>query len=814
MLRASSTATYRFGSGGTRHTDLRPVVILFAAWAIAVPWTFAQERSSQEQAPAAAEKPAAPAPQASVAPAAPVAEPPVRSSRGIEEIVVTARKTEENIQDVPIPITALQAEDLERTSTFEMRDLGLRVPNMLTAIGPAQPTALVFQMRGQIQVDILGTLDPSIGFYDDGVYVARPHGSNASFVDVESVQVLRGPQGTLFGRNTTGGAVLLSTNDPDFEGISGSVGAILGSFERRAFRGVLNLPLLTDTLAFRVAGETLSTDGFAFDETNDRDIATEVHDLLRAKLLYRPFDGLTFLLAGQYIDLDQLGFPLDAVFALKPQQVQQPGTCCLAYLNSVAQGVNYDGFVGGDPDRSNFDPGLEPRSKIKVRSGTLTATWDQPWATIKFIGGARQNADAGNRIDIDGSPSKIVDTLQANENLQQSYELQLTGSWFGDRLDWAGGAIYFDESGEELGTTFAFIPLLAPINPILTPGDIDNRAIAGYAQATYALTPKLRVTGGVRHTRDRKRLVLRATMGDLCAVPEELRDDAATCKGTFDDSFNNTSFIAGTDYRLFENASWIDDMLVYFSVTTGYRAGGQNLRGTSADTLTPFKPETLMQVEGGFKSELFDRRVRLNLTGFYTFYEDIQRSIIIASNSVLPATVTTNAASADIPGAELELTALPPIEGVQLGASFGLVLPKYNEFRDVTGDRTNEKFQAVPEKTYSLSVAYASEVFGMPWLNALDWSWTDEIPFQPGELRYFRGQGFDLEPLVNQPALGKLSARSALTFANGVEVGLWGRNLTDERTFATLVLGGGPDFVTRLATNPGRELGGDVTVRF
>lgn len=735
--------------------------------------------------------------------------------QAIEEIVVTARKTEENVQDVPIAVTALSEEVLEQTSTFEMKDLGARVPNMMIQLGPGQPTALVFQMRGQVQNDILGTLDPSVGFYDDGVYVARPHGSNASFIDVKSVQVLRGPQGTLFGRNTTGGAVLLSTNDPDFEGVSGSVSAALGSFDRRTFNGVLNLPLLKDMLAFRVAGQTLSTDGFAFDEINQRKIATEVHDLLRAKLLYQSFDGLSFLLTGQYVRLNQLGLPIKPLFALKPQEAQNPsGACCLAYLNATAEGIDYDSFIGGSLDRVNFDQGLKPTSKITVKSSTLTTVWDHPWVTIKFIGGIRRNEDGVNHIDIDGTPSKIVDTVQANSNRQGSAELQFTGSWFGERIKWAAGAVYLDESGKERGTTFALVPLANAINPILTPGDIDNKSAGGYVQGTYALTPKLRITGGIRYSQDDKRLVLRSTMGPTCAVPEELRDDGTTCKGTFDDSFGNVSYTVGTDYRLFENAPIFDDVLIYSSVTTGYRAGGQNLRGTSVETLTPFKPETLMQFEAGFKADFLDHRVRFNGTGFYTLYRDIQRSVIVASNSVLPATLVSNAASAKVAGSEFELTALPPISGLELGAFYGLTLPKYDEFTDSTGDRKGEKFDEVPKMSYSLSGAYTREVFGMPWLNRLDWSWKDEVPHDQGGLKYFRDQGFDVEPLVTQPPTGILNVRSALTFGNGVELGAFGRNLLEGRTFRALVLGGGPDFVNKIPSNPGRELGGDLTYRF
>ncbi|MGH7819928.1 MAG: TonB-dependent receptor domain-containing protein, partial [Candidatus Binatia bacterium] len=383
-------------------------------------------------------------------------------------------------------------------------------------------------------------------------------------------------------------------------------------------------------------------------------------------------------------------------------------------------------------------------------------------------------------------------------------------------LTWAAGGVYFDESGEERMFTPALTSLdpLGLIQPIITPGDMDNDSVGGYAQATYEVFPKLRVSGGVRHTRDGKKLVLRAMMGSMCAVPPELRDEGSSCQATFDDSFTNTSYLAGADYRLFENTPLVDDMLVYFSVTTGYRAGGQNLRGTSLATLTPFKPETLTQFEAGFKSELFDRRVRLNGAGFHTLYNDVQQTIIVASNSILPATVVTNAAKAKITGAEIELAALPPIDGLELGGALGLTFPRYDEFRDAAGDRSNEKFISVPKITYSLSAAYTREVLAVPWLNRFDWSWKSETPYGQGELRYFRRQGFDLEHLVNLPPTGALNFRSALTLPKGFEVGFYGKNLTDERTYSTIVLGGGPDFITRLYNNAPREFGGDVTYRF
>ncbi len=768
---------------------------------LAAPSAFAQSASD-------------PTPEAEAVAAEPAAARPA-PGQAIEEIVVTARKTEESLQDVPVAVTALSAERLEQTSTLGPIDLQFQVPNMTAREGTGSSTAAVFQIRGQVQVDFIGTLDPSVGFYDDGIYVARPHGSNLTFVDLRSVEVLRGPQGTLFGRNTTGGAILVNSHDPDLEEISGSAEAVLGSFERRAFTGVLNVPVWRDTLALRVAGKTQSTGGYGFDEPNRRDIATEGNDFLRAKALFKPLEGLELLLNGEYADVDQLGNPIQPAFALKtvdaPMPVLASGLpCCLASL--LIQ--NYDSFVGGDPYRVNYDPGYVPRTRMSLDSLSLTTTWKTAWVTFKLIGGVRRNRDVANRIDLDATPTLFVDTLQTSDNRQQSAELQLTGSWLDDRLQWAAGGYGFDEKGHDNGTTTAFFPGVQ----LLTRGTIENASQGGYFQVTYHLIDELGFTGGVRYSADQKDLILSSSLAGVCQVPTELRDDPtnplAPCRGTFEKSFSNVSYTVGADYRLLEGVSIFDDVLVYASRTTGYRSGGQNLRGASAETLRPFGAETVLQHEIGVKSDLLDRRVRLNVAGFFTDYDDIQRDAIIAVNGA-PATVISNAAKAKVNGVELELTALPPLAGLELGASLGIVKPKYDEFVDAGGqDRSDEKFDDVPEMTYGLSAAYTRDVLDVPWLNRVDWAWQDDVPTTRGSNNYYRSQGVDIEPLATMPAGGVLNVRSAVSFGGGLELAFFGRNLTEKLRFASIPLGQGPDFVSRLVNAPGREFGGEVRYRF
>ena len=734
----------------------------------------------------------------------------------IEEIVVSARKTQENIQDVPVAVTALSETELDQTSTFGPIDLQFLVPNMSAREGTGSSTAAVFSIRGQVQVDYIGTLDPSVGFYDDGIYVARPHGSNLSFVDVRSIEVLRGPQGTLFGRNTTGGAILMTSNDPDFDGISGTLDAFIGSYQRRDLTAVLNVPLWQDKLAIRFAGKTRQTDGWGDDLTNDRDVATEDNEFFRLKALFRPIENLSFLVNAEYLDMDQLGNPTKPVFALKlldsPNPVPAIPPCCLAGTAIL----DYDSHVGGDPYRASYDPGLKPRSKMRMDSLSLTSTWDTEWTTVKLIGGIRRNHGVSNTLDLDATPTLFVKTTQFGDNEQWSAELQFTGTWMDGRLKWALGGYGFDENGHDHGTSGAF----APGVEILTRGHVVNASQGGYAQATYYLFEKLGLTGGVRYSADQKDLALRATVSNLvCQIPVELRDDpmdilGLDCIGNFEKKFDNLSYTVGADYSLFEDYSVFDALLLYASRTTGYRSGGQNLRGASAETLAPFDEETVVQHEIGAKSDLLERRVRLNLAAFYTDYDDIQRDAIIAVNA-LPATVISNAAKATIKGVELELTALPPVDGLELGASFGWLDPEYDEFVDASGqDRSEEKFDDVPEMTYTLSASYTRALFEIPFFTRVDWGWQDDTYFTRGTGNYFASQGVDVEPLTTMPAGGVLNLRTAITIGERLELAFVGRNLTDRERFAFIPVGQGPDFVTKFVNAPGREFGGELRFRF
>src|SRR6185369_9680565 len=213
------------------------------------------------------------------------------SDQGLGEILVTARKVAENLQDVPVAVTAYSGESLIKQNVRTLPEVAVLTPGLTIVSGQTSPTGVLFQMRGQVQQDTLATLDPSVGTYVDGVYWARAFGLNASMVDIESFQALKGPQGTLFGRNTSGGAILLNTNDPSFsEGLSGSISGTYGRFNQQSLTAVLNAPLINERVAARIVYSGNRRDPYVLERNSGRMIANLNDYTIRGKLLFQPTD--------------------------------------------------------------------------------------------------------------------------------------------------------------------------------------------------------------------------------------------------------------------------------------------------------------------------------------------------------------------------------------------------------------------------------------------------------------------------------------------------------------------------------------------
>jgi len=741
---------------------------------------------------------------------------------GLEDIVVTARRTSENLQSVPVAITAFSGSDLQQQNARSVSDIAALTPGLQVNTGTTTSAGAIYTLRGQVQQDPIANQDAAVGVYVDGLYWARAYGANADLLDVSNIQVLKGPQGTLFGRNTTGGAVLLTTNDPSFQdGLSGQLSASYGRFNYRTISGMINAPLVTDKLAVRVAGQLTKRDGYIHDINNKVDLANLNSYSIRTKVLWRPTDTLSIVGSGEWFRSNTRD---------NPQLLAYGSANSLAGLSTVAE-VDGPASAGGigcfNPggmsaacqaraaalfadniaknQGDNADITTIPRSRITTQTYGLTATLDTWFGAIKAIGGFR-NVKVNANGDNDGSRFGLLDNGQGFGNpasyndiadlSQYSIEVVATGTALDDKLDFAAGVYYFHEYGSDASVSTAIIG----INPFSSfyRGDIDNDSMSGFGQVTYHATEKLSFTGGVRYSIDDRRLTSYNGIFTLSPPPPSpvicLVSTTGVCPARRSGSFEGLSYTASIDYQL------RDGLLVYVKAAKGFRSGGLNIRMLSADTFTPFAPEKAYSYEAGIKSEFLDNKLRVNLAGYYTKLKDQQRTTSVVTTTV--QTAIQNAGQADVYGAELEVNALLPA-GLRLDGTLGYTHPKYVSFPDkdnlgVPFER-REAFYGVPEWTASISPSWNHDFgFGQFRVRA-DFTYQSDMNISPVGLVMTSGGGaFDTQhniPISAADAAGFLNtatdkahwlvnARASLTVMDGnLDLAVWGKNLTDKRDY-------------------------------
>jgi iron complex outermembrane receptor protein len=706
----------------------------------------------------------APSPAFAQASASPVAETPVQSMQtavepettaqtaltdnetGLGDIVVTARKVEENLQDVPVAVTAFSGADLANQNIQRVQDLGSFTPGLAIRPGSSTSSAVTISLRGQVQTDILATLDPSVGTYVDGVYWARAYGLNGSFLDVQSVQVLKGPQGTLFGRNTTGGALLFNSNDPALGEFSGRVSATYGRFDEKELVGVINIPF-GERVALRIAATGFERDGYTRNAspngygtvltnrallgygpgvTSSTPTAripgspnTRLDDRFRrnarAKLLFEATDNLSLLFSAEYFKVDespsvvfQRAFPSVSnpagpnnpgrVFTFPDVSspaatfagacTTSPAACFPPTATSTATGLtvlnNEAAFL--DANLRNSTNNEVSYNYAKTQTYNFTGTLDTFFGAIKLVTGYRK-IEAYSGIDLEGSSFPIHFTEGQQDLEQVSGELQITGQAFDDSVDFAGGVFAFHEDGSDQSISVT-IPSLNPQTSHFF-GMIDNDSMGAYGQATWNISDQFAFTGGVRYSVDDKGLEARnnnynrITGVTTCSVAGgTFANPAQEIVGPAQCAFKRRDAFSGWSYTAGVDYKPTEDILFYLKTSKGFRSGGQNLRAPTTVSFQPFKPEIAFNYEVGFKGEFLDRRLRINLAAYQTDVKDIQRTTLISTGGGLTATILGNAGKARIRGAEAEVTALL-FDGFRVTATGALVDPEYREFTAV-----------------------------------------------------------------------------------------------------------------------------------
>jgi len=573
----------------------------------------------------------------------------------LEEVTVTARKVRENLQDTPVAVTALSGDALEQRQIFQTDKLTQVVPNL--QFGTNAPLAgnnsssQVF-IRGIGQTDPTSTVDPGVGLYIDDVYVGTAVGARMGLRDIENIQVLRGPQGTLFGRNTIGGAVLMSTADPGDE-FGGAVRGGVGS--DKLFDGflALNAPL-SDTLKARFTAGRRKQDGYV-SRPDGIDLGDTNTYTLTSKFVWKPTDKLEARWLADYSHADEHGSPL--VFAsintaaTFPRVASADAGCpgfngTFATLPAVPN-IPDDRCANNFQDRGPFhNNGTAPlKSTLEAWGSSINLTYEVTDAlSLKSISAYRSARWAGNR-DADNTPLTILNTIYDVDGWQWSQELQAI--YRREALTAVVGAYYFKQRSNDIVT----VELNPPPPGVQRDSDnnvVDNKSWAGFTQWTYSFGERLGATVGARYTQD-----------DKGSYPDQFDFAAPTVKQVplqwYRDTFSSFTPSASLNFR------WNPQAMTYVSYAQGFKGGGWNSHFNSVLTpaqqaaLQEFKPEKAKTYELGAKLDLLGNTLRLNVAVFDSDYTDMQ----VTYRGPAPAGVApflTNAGKASIKGAEAELT--------------------------------------------------------------------------------------------------------------------------------------------------------------
>lgn len=788
----------------------------------------------------------------------------------LEEVVVTARKREESLQETPLSVTALDASALRDADVRNLVDLNRLAPNIdvVEANGSA-PIASVY-IRGVGQRNTGENIDSGVGIYIDDIYLSRPDGALLDLNDIASVQVLRGPQGTLFGKNTTGGALVFTTNRP-VDTLEGSLGARVGNFDRRDAEFVLNVPL-GESLATRVSGVTRNRDGHIRNLIDGKDYMDENRESLIWQTRWWATPDLTVDLGLNWAETDQ---------TMRPQKcrvVEGAGGWQAALFDALAIGPSTGRTTadfcrdaaeagGGDPRKVLSDLGGDYQAEN--RGASLVAEWAiNPDLSLKSVTGWRYTEAAQNdELDHTAIPflhrtNTVHPRGGPGESDQYSQEIQLIGSAFNDRLQYVTGLYWFREKsdGRETANYLGpFDPAIANLfflNTSAAELAAENEARAAFAQLEWELASQWRATLGLRYTdEDRELQRIRyvpdpATLdasgapaiglgGGLYVVQRPnfvfnpafdfLVDDVVQGKT----SDNDLSPMASLQYLL-EPTGWIDQGSLYFTWSQGFLSGG--LSEAPSGQLEKFEPEEVENWELGFKLDLLERRLRLNGAFFYSDYTNRQLTTLVINPEVSsPSPATVNAAESTIQGFELEASWLP-VPNLLVAFNATYTDGDIKEFMDqqitiadvsqpagpdcvranltvlqvdsCPNDRSSENLPRLAEQTYMLSLQYHWETPIGVITPRLQASLKQDIEFCFDSLSCQTGLWLEDEQFDLSARIGWTSPDERWTAA------LYGSNLTDE----TYMVGGTALVESSgtggYAVNPPRMYGLDLRYHF
>ena len=717
----------------------------------------------------------------------------------LEEVVVTAQKREESLQQTTASITALTADMIESAALPDLSSIESMVPNLNFRIGSdGGSSTLQAFIRGVGQFDFAITTDPGVGVYLDGVYLARTVGANMEFADIHQIHVLRGPQGTLYGKNTIGGAINVVTKAPD-GGTNLSVEATYGSDNHIGFNGYVELPI-SENLAASLSVVSKESDGWQ--ERRGADGGEEDSLGVRGHLNWMPTDTFSSHLVMDSIEQTQNVYPRvlgnfnsAAFFPFLYNTFAFPNdTCCTP---------------NADIDKSNV-LNVNDKDDLSSFGVSWTNNWELKNFNIKSVTGYR-DTDSDISRDSDNDPKNYFSVTTGIDHTQWSQEFIFSGAAMDDRLDWIAGAYYFEEDGDQRsevtvaeglyealsvlppdvtlpdGTPVAFLAL--PLDLTLY-YDRNQKTVskALYFNAIYSITESLRFTAAVRYTDEEKDLgvysIRQASQTPFVAPgptdPDACTDVAPRGTGSYYEckqSWEEVSPKLGLDYDFSET------LLGYAQVSRGFRSGSFNGRPTTTAEISVADPELLTSYEVGFKSEWLENRLILNAAMFYNDYEDqqflVNRSSAAGGGAL--ALIVDNAGQANATGFEVEFSAMPVI-GLTLSGGVGYIDAEFDKFESVnpaTGeleDLSDREFQDTPKWTMNLGAQYELSLDNGANLKIVGNAYYKDDVYYTNDKA-----ALDYE-LLHPDGFTRFDAGIILTTpGEHWQISLQGKNLTDER---------------------------------
>jgi iron complex outermembrane receptor protein len=629
-----------------------------------------------------------------------------------DEIVVTARRTEESLQDVPGSVSAFSESRLEQLGATDSTGLQGAVPNLNVVQGRGSSNATNIYIRGVGQPDALQTFDPAVGFYVDDVYYSRIRGTQMEVFDIERVEVLRGPQGTLYGRNTIGGAVKIVTRRPGQEPHA-LAQLTMGEYGQIETRLAGSTPL-TDNLAIGAAVFGARRDGYVENPVSNEDYNDRASTGGRVQLAWDPSSTFSVDFSTDYAEESTAlttGQALNSLFNLGGVQIYAVPTPTPEY-DFTAQTT----------------PTLPNSSSLTHWGSSLRASWElNSNFTLRSIT-AYRNLTYDDYVDIDATPVELGDVFVGVRQHQLSQEFQ--GIYDAGPLTVVGGVYYLDESVRSHQIAFAddYVNGVVVFGNLLTgfertiDDDLNTTSWAAFANATYAVTDRFNISGGLRYTQEEKEYF--RTTSTFYSAPIFNSTFAFEIEETWDD----LSPMLSADYQL------TDNVMIYGRAARGYMSGGFNGRANAPGEQAPYDPEISTSYEIGAKTDWLDGRLIANVAAFSNTFEDFQARV---SGTVVDpvteievgTTSVLNAGELEINGVEVEL-AYSPVDNLSLDAQIGYLDAQYNEFDDSRFPGGSRAFQTPafsPEWTARFGGAYT-------------WALPDEAELTLGASARFRSE--------------------------------------------------------------------------